>query len=160
METGTWWHVKTYAILRPNYNCGGDSVTIPEEEREAIAHRLNRVAYHLEDGLGPNGLLGPYTEEQADAVRGLVDDLDYVLNWLEAQPEAPQPDWATAPPWVNWWAADANGETHWFVSAPKVFDSIWMPHPHLEIIDDDGDVDLPVGIDWRTTLRRRPEVTE
>ena len=66
-------------------------MTIPEEEREVISNRLNRVAYHLEDGLGPNGLLGPYTEEQADAVRGLVDDLDYVLNWLEGGPERWEP---------------------------------------------------------------------
>jgi len=62
-------------------------MTIPEEEREAIAHRLNRVAYHLEDGLGPNGLLGPYSAEQADIVRGLLDDLHAVSDWLDAQPE-------------------------------------------------------------------------
>ena len=82
-------------------------MTIPEEEREAIAHRLNRVAYHLEDGLGPNGLLGPYTEEQADAVRGLVDDLDYVLNWLEAQPEVPESEPMQMPDEVRGWIESA-----------------------------------------------------
>jgi hypothetical protein len=114
-------------------------MTIPDDVRDVIMEALSVL-------LGRQDFEGEPSERTVNA-----------MNWLEAQPEAPQPDWATAPPWVNWWAADANGETHWFVSAPKVFDSIWMPHPHLEIIDDDGDVDLPVGIDWRTTLRRRPE---
>jgi len=66
-------------------------MTIPEEEREVISNRLNRVAYHLEDGFNPVGLLYPYTEEQADVVRGLLDDLHYVQHWLEAQADAPEP---------------------------------------------------------------------
>lgn len=63
-------------------------MTIPEEEREVISNRLNRVAYHLEDGFNPVGLLYPYTAEQADIMRGLLDDLHAVSDWLDAQPDA------------------------------------------------------------------------
>lgn len=184
-------------------------MTIPEEEREAIAHRLNRVAYHLEDGLSPNGLLGPYTEEQADAVRGLVDDLDYVLNWLEAQPEvpesepmqmpdevrgwiesaakvasdsaryydadssssdavlawleaqaaAPEPDWDEAPEWAMWWVVEPSGDAYWWQAEPWIVDNDHWDHPEFRTVRADvaGEVDLPLGIDWRTTLRERPQ---
>ena len=56
--------------------------------KEMMRLRVLRVAYHLEDGLGPNGLLGPYSEEQADMVHDLLHDLHFVANWLDAQPDA------------------------------------------------------------------------
>ena len=59
-----------------------------QETREAISNRLNKVAYHLEDGFNPVGLLYPYSAEQADVVRELLDDLHYVQQWLDAQPAA------------------------------------------------------------------------
>lgn len=74
-------------------------------EREVISNRLNRVAYHLEDGLGPNGLLYPYSAEQADIMRGLLDDLHAVSDWLEAQPAAPEV--MTIPKDVRNWIASA-----------------------------------------------------
>lgn len=55
--------------------------------REAMRLRVMRAAYHLEDGLTPRGLLGPYTEEQAEFVRDLLADLHAVADWLDAQPD-------------------------------------------------------------------------
>lgn len=130
-------------------------------EREAMWRRVLRVGYHLGDGLGPNGLLGPYNAEQTDMVHDLLDDLRAVADWLDAQSEMPEPDWADAPDDAVAWAVDADGYAHWFVDVPslEVSNSEWATHRFMEI-EDAGHVILPLGIDWRTTLRHRSEASK
>jgi hypothetical protein len=70
-----------------------------------------------------------------------------------------QPDWTQAPPWAKYAAVDFAGLLIWFECAQTVervqfrghldwsYGCRWEP----------GDVvDLPLGVDWRTTLRERP----
>lgn len=131
-------------------------------EREVMQLRVLRVAYHLEDACGPNGLLGPYSGDDEQLVRGLLDDLHAVAEWLDAQPDAPIPDWTTAPPWAQWWAVDADGFACWYGVAPPFLPNAshaWDSEPEGRG-ESVGYINLPVGVDWRTTLRRRPEVTE
>lgn len=66
---------------------------------------------------------------------------------------APQPDWTQAPAWAQWWAVDATGAANWYASKPETADDVPMWWS-----DDRNLPDLPdmFGIDWRTTLRRRP----
>ena len=85
-----------------------------------------------------------------------------------------QPDWAGAPDWAQWWAADSDGYAYWYRDQPTFdydheyggiwlrpwevgesgrqfnndeikFDSDWPPEGF-----DDWD------IDWDKTLRSRP----
>ncbi len=59
-------------------------------------------------------------------------------------------DWKTAPKNAQWWAVDANGQAHWFMS-PDVapFTDFWfadhVPAPHFGY---EGD--------WRKSLTARP----
>ena len=151
-------------------------MTIPEEEREVISNRLNRVAYHLEDGLGPNGLLGPYSGDEEQLVRGLLDDLHAVSDWLDAQPEAPEPDWDEAPNdnWLaqydEWFARaplyhtiDADGIRKWHWFTPICSGAEWTSYGFMFHEDSDGRairVHLPLGYDWRLTLRLQPGIAE
>ena len=74
-----------------------------------------------------------------------------------------QPDWAGAPDWANFWAADSDGYAYWYRDEPTYnakyggwlrtlgeepdvsFDQCWPPEGF-----DNRD------IDWASTLRSRP----
>ena len=83
--------------------------------------------------------------------RFIADDIR-LCRLVESQP---QPDWSSAPEWAQWWSVDADGEATFWQNKPDVIYIRGMWH-------DDGeclvacDLDLPIGIDWRTTLRQRP----
>lgn len=77
---------------------------------------------------------------------------------LDAQPEAPEPDWSTAPEWAQWWAVDTDGVACWYVSEPNINGAVWAPTDDLWHLTQ-GLVALPIGVDWRTTLRKRPEAS-
>jgi hypothetical protein len=116
-------------------------VTIPEDVREAMRQALEFCA-------------GDYC-----MTGDRYDHFEAALAWLDAQAAAPEPDWTTAPDWAQWWAVDEDGRTYWYNRQPyveKADDGCWDGNGKFEW---NGDVTLPVGVDWRTTLRRRPEVT-
>jgi len=76
--------------------------------------------------------------------------------------QGPEPDWSEAPEWAEWWAVDAWGCANWFQQKPccAVEDIEWREPDDW---DDEWpqlparNVDLPLGADWRLTVRRRPE---
>lgn len=88
--------------------------------------------------------------EIGDAVTRLYAALDN--NQLEAL----RPDWSQAPDWAMWWAVDANGRTNWYEVEPRRIGELWSV-ARSDKWTAGGDVDLPLGIDWRQTLQRRPE---
>jgi hypothetical protein len=76
-------------------------------------------------------------------------------------PQMPAPDWSTAPEWAQWWAVDADGQALWFAEQPAVNGSEWFPGDEAYESSDGWDVDggitdIPLGVDWRQTLQRRP----
>ena len=81
-----------------------------------------------------------------------------VLAWAKSLPKTPKPDWAEAPLGASHHAFSGDGVGRWYsqwlgYGEPIVTGTTWYPatykgQSHLE---------LPVGIDWRTTLRKRPE---
>lgn len=101
-----------------------------------------------------------------------------VIAWnrrVPAQGEGvPEPDWSQAeaidrwlsetfdePLRVEWYGIDSNGAERWFVDKPTLGSEEKIP----SWVSDGysywgGMVDLPLGIDWRTTLRRRPQGQE
>ena len=74
-----------------------------------------------------------------------------------------QPDWAGAPDWAQWWAADSDGYAYWYRDEPTYNAKYggW-----LRTLRDEPDVSFdqcwpPEGfdscdIDWDKTLRSRP----
>jgi len=98
----------------------------------------------------------------------MIEDYLHVLReWLENLiPEMPKPDWSRAPAWAQWWAVDGlhNGTGYvagWFSEEPEHDDvmGMWTGNPEWGDTDDcfDQYIVLPIGIDWRCTLQRRPE---
>ena len=95
-----------------------------------------------------------------DAVLHLPQD----LRLCRAMPSRyPEPDWDNAPKWARWWAVEPDGEeygsAHWYAEQPSIADS-WWNEPTSSRFCFDETVNLPLGCDWRLTLRKRPEVTK
>ena len=76
-------------------------------------------------------------------------------EWLDNQPTVPEPDWSQAPEDAQHHAIAANGWGAYYGDEVRMTDDQWW--------SDDGPLmwdkhyDLPIGIDWRTTLRERPK---
>ena len=84
-----------------------------------------------------------------------------ISDWLDAQPTAPMPDWSQAPVWAICGAIDPDGQIVW-ASSELMYDTTYWFHDHSHYSVDGcckrgGYVSLPLGCDWRTTLRKRPE---
>ena len=78
---------------------------------------------------------------------------------VDATPAYPEPDWSSAPDGAEWWAVDPfrhEGVAIWYWAEPFVADYNWDTGENFLY---DRHVPLPLGCDWRLTLRRRPEVT-
>lgn len=70
-----------------------------------------------------------------------------------------QPNWDDAPEWATSWAVDENEKAHWY-EGDKVETDVyqWIFSGYNED-DDMFEFDRKVslnGIDWKTTLRKRP----
>jgi len=90
------------------------------------------------------------------------------LATLRAQPDGGEwePDWSQAPttpePGAQWYSVDANGAARWWKRKPRIITDGWM----AQNMDGHGGswragtAHLPIGTDWRTTLRQRPEEGE
>lgn len=89
---------------------------------------------------------------------GLLADVQAAQQYLDALPQMPRPDWTNAPEWAMWWAMNGNGGRFWFDDKPNYSKSGWW-WVNGERAKNDGYMDPPLGIDWRLTLQRRPEVT-
>lgn len=69
---------------------------------------------------------------------------------------APRPDWSQAPEWAMFHAINANGTGHWYQHEPQHRTIGWVKRDGRW----HGDIGylLPLGVDWRETLQRRPQV--
>jgi len=88
---------------------------------------------------------------------GDLVDVIMLLDWLQSQPTAPEPDWSQAPEWAQWWAFDTHNVGFWYAEEPHVMAGKWESNHGMIVWDGAYSDDLPIGIDWRTTLRKRPE---
>lgn len=83
----------------------------------------------------------------------------YEASHEQPAPAVAVPDWANAPAWAMWWAVDPDGRAYWFEGKPYIDDCEWWDgivteRHHATFM---GDVDLPLGTDWRQTLQARPQ---
>ena len=106
-----------------------------------------------------------------DTIEKWGSDIGNVNRWLElladqmqSQPTAPEPDWSTAPEGAMWWAVDPDGYCNWFENEPILTQVTSAPDeigPHWSYFGSCWHryeaVNIPLGIDGRTTLRKRPE---
>lgn len=68
------------------------------------------------------------------------------------------PDWSAAPDWAQWWMADDQGVTFWSEAKPELGSVSWqVDGESADRITNAAPVP-PADLDWRTTLRKRPEV--
>ena len=100
----------------------------------------------------------------ADALERIAECLESFLeaytDTLTAEPSRyPEPDWDNAPEWAHWWAVEPDGIARWYAEQPSIEDAWWGEEPS-SLFGHDKTVNLPLGCDWRMTLRKRPEVTE
>jgi hypothetical protein len=92
-----------------------------------------------------------------------LDDLSGDFITLTKPVAAPEPDWSSRAAWVTAHVFDGAGDGmyighDWSDSAPPEPDGVvswdWTGSQW-----DYSGLTLPLGVDWRTTLRRRPEVS-
>lgn len=87
--------------------------------------------------------------------------LDAALQYLDTLPAAPAPDWSKAPEWATHHVYNCMGSGLWLSNA-VVVDTTWASGWRRVLRQTmDGHTDysgyqLPIGIDWRTTLVARP----
>ena len=79
-------------------------------------------------------------------------------------PALPGPSWEDAPDEVSWWTVDADGDIFYSVDEPQPdkwrcmwdrddeSDMLWRPKPN--------NIEIPIGVDWRTLKRQRPAAQE
>lgn len=126
--------------------------TVPEETREVIPEDIRQAILIC---CSWAELYGHKVEEDAAYA---------VMEWLDAQTDAPAPDWRNAPDEATHHVYTPYGIGYWAVvigdKCPVVSQISrgliawgWKYLWHLE----DSGLVLPLGIDWRTTLRERPQ---
>lgn len=105
------------------------------------------------------------------AVQPVCNHADVAIRtWnRRAQPSPdggqPQPDWTQAPEWAQWWTVDPDGSVYWYEQKPILATTVdycgWQPKTiegyQQGYMVPDGEVDIPLGIDWRTLKFRRPQ---
>ena len=140
-------------------------ITELEQEQIALWHTINTQATYAEE------LEAQLAERWEPLPRSLEYDLitmaihggeipmEYRLCRLVTQEPTLQPDWSKAPEWANWWAVnDDGGFGIWYEAEPKprIAIPIWQ-EPEGTRAQNSGNVVLPFGIEWRNTLRQRPQ---
>lgn len=83
-----------------------------------------------------------------------------VPSSLQTILKSPRPDWSEAPEWANWWSVDADGDIFWSEIKPMPHKSSasWQIDFSKGRVDFDQNIDIPIGIDWRTLIEERPNV--
>ena len=76
-----------------------------------------------------------------------------------AENDIPGPDWSDAPSWAKWWAMDYMSAC-WYKQEPTYVKAgpRWIWYSQGDAFEEDRSVRLVQGIDYRETLRKRPEV--
>lgn len=85
----------------------------------------------------------------------------------DAAPTTPKADWSQAEPWVTWWAVSPDGWAMWYEEEPILYQTVtfcgWGAKVEYGIEigmkAGAGEVEIPLGVDWRLLKDRRPEAT-
>lgn len=114
------------------------------------------------------GYKGGYAVYQGDEAAALFDDFPSAFAaWLAACGlDAPQlefqPDWNNAPEEADWWAMNEDYGMVWYKDEPasNAGLGLWQirTFPARFWPDHTDYGDAITDVDWRTSLRRRPEV--
>lgn len=127
---------------------------------EALQQRIAAQAATIERLEGDADVAETIIQQQSMILEQQAAEIKLLRAQLAAaqQQEAmPVPDWASAPEWANWWAANAGKTMGWYELKPIIItgDPYWSEQ-HGRKLHANMLTDLPVGVDWRTTLVARP----
>lgn len=69
-----------------------------------------------------------------------------------------QPAWKYAPPWAQWWAMDGDMACFWYSTEPNLRPAVWWTQDAADKWGKDHSHygDALTSLDWRQSLRRRP----
>lgn len=109
----------------------------------------------------PVWVSGPYVECRTRHRDEIVGDMPGDFTILSKPAAMPAPDWSQADEDADCFIADVNGYAYYFADAdvgwvnglPVMIDVV---QTYVEMVV----YDLPLGIDYRQTLQRRPEASE
>ena len=125
---------------------------VPDEIRKAIldAAQFYGMMQHGKDYV---------TDADSDKI---YDEYMMIKAWLDSQPAAPEPDWSEAPEWADAWVVETSCRSWWWAGYPVATNGGWSGGGwsgvgRREFCHHES---LPLGIDWRTTLRKRPTAEE
>lgn len=82
--------------------------------------------------------------------------MDSLADFLSSY-DALAPDWSAAPEWAQWYAIDADGCRAWYEPKPQAMGFQWHSTQLYRGVSMDEDFDLPLGLDWRLCLFKRPD---
>ena len=84
------------------------------------------------------------------------NDIEYIRAAI--LPRASQPNWDEAPEWAQWHGIEPDTLGYWMAYEPIAALGCW--YTGCERALKSGYYTLPIGIDWRITLQRRPEADD
>ncbi len=89
------------------------------------------------------------------------ESLQAVCDCIDNLPTIPEPDWIHADGWVTCRTIDPDGDAFWWEREPYVHGATWQSTDEENLLSMyAGHVELPLGIDWRLTLQKKPETNE
>ena len=111
------------------------------------------IPEHIYGCLG--AILLDYDDHADESHKIYVRDVwDWMREQEYSQPTAPEPDWSQAPEWAEWHSIDAIEIGSWWEFEPQLDGEMWDRYRSR---CQSYMTTLPLGIDWRTTLRERPK---
>lgn len=131
----TVWTMPQWATIRWRRQMNTPYVELPEEEKQS-------------------------DREEADKILAII----YAYLAMTTQPVAPEPDWSQAPEWAMWATIIAvtsyrstNWHWCWIDEKPSItkYEIVVDGYYHVG-----GEVDVPLGIDFRTVICQRPSAAQ
>jgi len=97
----------------------------------------------------------PYDDLPEPEKKSDRDEADKIMTILkESALNLAGPDWKSAPTWAEWWCWHHEGYGVWSENKPLLANGLWLVAGGRREVGHFGSV--PLGVDYRLLLQRRP----